>query len=84
VAERLVSLWGDGASYTANPDYSLHESHLLRLDSSRATQRLGWQTKLDTDEAISMTVEWYRRVFRGDNPLEMTKDQIAWYMEKIK
>jgi CDP-glucose 4,6-dehydratase len=83
IAERLVSLWGDGAVYTTSPDHSLHESHLLRLDSSRAIQRLGWRTRLDTNEAISITVEWYKRVSRGDNPLDITREQIAWYMEKI-
>ena len=83
VAERLAALWGGGASYTTSPDHSLHESHLLRLDSSRAVRRLGWKTRLDTDEAISMTVEWYKRVFGGDDPLYATKKQIAGYMERL-
>jgi CDP-glucose 4,6-dehydratase len=83
VAARLAALWGDGASLTTSPDHSLHESCMLMLDSSRAAHHLGWRTRLDTDEAISMTVEWYKRVFGGDDPLDMTRGQIARYMERI-
>lgn len=82
VASRLAELWGEGASYVVRGDRSLHESHLLRLDSSRAAQCLGWSSKLNFGEAISWTVEWYRGVYDGEDALSITQRQICEYMDK--
>jgi CDP-glucose 4,6-dehydratase len=81
LVERLSALWGEGAKYTVKPDNSLHESHSLRLDSSRAIQNLAWRPRLGFEEALSMTVGWYRRVFNGEDSLSLTQNQISKYME---
>jgi CDP-glucose 4,6-dehydratase len=82
VAERLAALWGDGAAYTVNPDHSLHESHLLRLDSSRSIQHLRWKRKLKVEEAIVLTVEWYKQVYEDTDALSAMHKQIYEYMER--
>jgi CDP-glucose 4,6-dehydratase len=82
VAERLAVLWGNGASYATSPDHSHHESNLLRLDSSRAVQHLGWSPKLDIESAISLTVKWYKSVHEGEDPLRITRSQISGYLER--
>jgi CDP-glucose 4,6-dehydratase len=33
------------------------------LDSTKARQRLGWQSRFRLDEALSETIDWYRRFF---------------------
>ncbi|MBX7495802.1 CDP-glucose 4,6-dehydratase [Qipengyuania sp. 6B39] len=79
IARRLQSAWGPGAAQIAfgkRPDEP-HEARLLTLDSSKAQQRLGWQPRLTTDEAIAMTAEWYRTYAAGRDDLrEFTLDQI--------
>ena len=81
VAERLIQLWGEGAAYRITEDHSLHESHLLRLDSSRAIQKLSWHSKLSLEEAIALTVAWYKANLDKNNPLSVTRGQILKYME---
>ena len=83
VVERIVKLWGDGANYKISEDHSLHESRLLMLDSSRAVQKLGWKQRLNFDKASELTVDWYKRVFAGENPLSATAEQIEGYMNNI-
>ena len=83
VAERIVALWGDGASYKIAEDHSLHESRLLMLDSSRAVQKLRWKQSLNFDKASALTVDWYKRVFAGESPLSVTVEQIEGYMNII-
>lgn len=81
VVECLVELWGEGAAYRVTEDHSLHESHLLRLDSSSAIQKLHWQRKFSLEEAITLTVEWYKSVSNKQDPLSATRGQILDYME---
>ena len=80
VVARLVQLWGDGASFQVIEDDSMHESFLLRLDSSRAIQKLGWNPRLTVDTALDMTVSWYRRALET-SPLSITMEQIEAYGE---
>lgn len=39
---------------------SLHETHLLRLDYSKARQQLGWQPVWSIEECLAATADWYR------------------------
>lgn len=50
------------------------ESPVLRLDSSKARERLGWRSRWDLDTAIDAIVEWY-----AGAPREATLSQIAAY-----
>jgi len=43
-----------------------HEARLLRLDNSKARERLGWSPALTLDETVDWTVAWYRAVH--ENP----------------
>jgi CDP-glucose 4,6-dehydratase len=36
------------------------EAHILRLDSSASRQKLNWTEKLDMEETIKWTADWYR------------------------
>lgn len=76
VVEILTKLWGDQASYEVAEDHTLHESYLLRLDSSKAMQKLDWHPILDFEDGANWTVEWYKRVAEGEHPLRVTREQL--------
>lgn len=80
VVKRLTELWGEGASYRIAENSTLRESRLLRLDSSLAARQLGWRSALRLEEALAWTTEWYKRVWRGANPLVVTSEQIERIM----
>lgn len=68
IARKLQADWGPGAAQIAfgkRPDEP-HEARMLTLDSSKAMQRLGWASRLTTDEAIAMIAQWYRTYAEGD------------------
>ena len=83
VTGRLSELWGCGADYEISEDCTLRESHTLRLDSSRAEQKLGWKPCLGFDESIKMTVDWYKRVYNGESASAVMDEQITSYMDKV-
>ena len=62
IASLITEAWGSGAAWKAMPDPNApHEAPYLKLDSSKARQRLGWRPRLRIAQALQWTVEWYRR-----------------------
>jgi CDP-glucose 4,6-dehydratase len=82
IANRLVEMWGDGATWKRDPDPGAHEANYLRLDASRARLELGWQPRLNIETALEWTMAWYSAWNRGENMAEFTTRQIAEY-EKL-
>lgn len=56
----------------------LHEAGLLRLDTSKAFERLGWTPLLSLNESLELTARWYKIALEGgtDSLLQETKTQI--------
>ncbi|MEO6527710.1 MAG: CDP-glucose 4,6-dehydratase [Gemmatimonadaceae bacterium] len=59
---RMTAAWPRVHAELAPSPSGPHEARLLRLDNSKAGERLGWRPALSLDETISMTVAWYRAV----------------------
>jgi CDP-glucose 4,6-dehydratase len=81
IANRLVGLWGPGASWMRDNATGVHEAHYLKLDSSKARTELGWRPRLNLDTALNWTVDWYRRRNAGADIAAETRSQIAQYEE---
>jgi len=79
IADKLVKMWGGGASWTRDENPGVHEAHCLKLDASKARSELGWEPKLKIDSALEGTVNWYRSWREGKNVAEFTTMQIAEY-----
>ncbi len=59
----------------------LHEAGVLRLDSGRARQLLGWRTRWSLRECLEHTLEWHLAWKRGDDLRAVTLDQLNLYAE---
>jgi len=82
VVERVISCWGSG-EFVINKSDTLHEANYLKLDCSKARAQLGWVPVLTIDDALELTVAWYRAYL--DDPKfmsEVTTRQIQAYMER--
>ena len=53
---------------------------MLKLDCTKAKKRLGWNTKLDVNETIEWTVNWYKEYFKNSDMKEYTENQIDKFM----
>ncbi len=83
VVEKVIKYYGKGTWKDMSNPAELHEAKLLNLDTSKARFFLGWRPKLNVDEAIQMTVEWYKRYQRG-NVDKMCESQISLFVERGK
>jgi CDP-glucose 4,6-dehydratase len=80
LADRVVTLWGDSASWSNTADSQQpHEAGFLRLNCDKAKGRLGWKPRMNIDQALSWTVDWYRCFQRGEDVRAMTEQQISNY-----
>lgn len=76
----VAHMWGSDLPIEVAGDEP-HEAGLLALDSSKATRALGWANRLDLDESVAWTVDWYKRVSSGESPLLKTQQQIRAYLD---
>ncbi len=77
IVERMVDRWGDQAKWTIDAGDHPHEAHFLKLDCSKARQRMAFRPRLDLSETLDWVVDWHRAVDRGESALAVTCRQIA-------
>lgn len=60
LAERFLASWGGGRVERDVRADAPAERHSLRLDPTKAQERLGWRPTLSTEEALEWTTRWYQ------------------------
>lgn len=58
IVERLISVSGRDVTWERAAGEQPHEAQLLKLDSSKARQVLGWDNVWSIDECVSEIAEW--------------------------
>ena len=56
-----------------------HEAGLLKLDSSKAKTRLGWNPRWNLEIALNKTIEWHSAWRKGDDMAAFTSAQLQAY-----
>ena len=69
------------ASWKNVCDHGPHEAQFLKLDCSKAKQTLKWNPKLNIEDAINLTVEWYMSYANNENINIVTEKQIVNYFK---
>lgn len=81
IADRLVELWGHGASWIRDTVPTPYEDHFLRLDASRARFELGWKPRLGIEKALEWSVDWYRAWRDGADMRQTSLAQIEEFQK---
>ena len=76
IVETLVTRWGDGARWEQDVGEHPHEAAYLKLDCSKAAARLGWHPLIELEQALELTVEWYRGLAAGADMRALTLEQM--------
>ena len=81
VADLAVRAWGSGRWTSPASDGSEpHEAGNLKLDSKKASDRLGWKPVYGTADAVARTIAWYRAASApGFDAAAFSRAQIAEY-----
>jgi CDP-glucose 4,6-dehydratase len=76
LVERIAALWGEGFVWKIDTGEQPPETPVLRLDSSRARERLEWEPRWDLERAIGSVVEWYQAYAAGADMRDVVLEQI--------
>lgn len=82
VADIAGGVWGVEKSWENDLGNHPHEASLLMLNSDKARTELGWSDKLSFEESIKWTVDWYKNVHNGNDPLEETLKNIKTFQTR--
>jgi len=81
ILEKFSAEWNNGFSWKEDTRDNPHEAEILKLDCNKAKKRLGWKTKLDVNETIEWTVNWYKEYFKKSDMKKYTENQIDRFAE---
>lgn len=79
IVQRLVDLWGEGASWEAESGDHPHEANFLTLDTAKARILLGWQPRWSLDRSLESIIDWNRELQKGSSMRAVVIEQIGKY-----
>jgi len=79
IVENLTKSWGDGASWMLDEGDHPHEAHYLKLDCSKAKERLDWHPRWHLQDALAAIIDWHRAYRDGQDMRGLTLHQISAY-----
>jgi len=72
--------WGSGEFELLDGGHKQYEAKLLRLDIGKASEKLGWRPKLNSMEAIELSLNWYKEFSEhAHDAVKMMKKNIEEY-----
>lgn len=84
IVERMSQLWGEGAKWHVQEGEQPHEAGLLRLDTSKAKNRLDWSPALKLEESLKLIIDWHQRFQQGFNTRQICIDQISQFQARLR
>lgn len=81
IVERMVNAWGNGATWQVDASEHPHEAHYLKLDISKARQRLGWRPRWRLDTTLDHIAAWHRAWLNRDDMHALCLKQINQYAQ---
>ena len=84
LVQKMVQLWGNGASWRADQEIHPSEALQLKLDSSKARSVIGWSPRWHLELALEKTIEWYKSYYSGKRMTPLTMDHIEAYEANLE
>ena len=67
ILDQMVTSWGNNVSWSKDKNNNPHEAGFLKLDCSKASNRLKWNPKWNLQETLEMIVNWHQNYLIGIN-----------------
>lgn len=79
VATKVIENYGSGELRDLSDPNALHEAKFLMLDISKAKFRLEWEPRMNIDQTVRLTVEWYKK-YSKEKVMPLCLNQIEKYL----
>lgn len=80
VASQVIDNYGKGELKDSSDPNAVHEANLLMLDISKAKFRLVWEPRMNLNQCIGLTVDWYKR-YKDEDVDNLCLEQIEKYIK---
>jgi CDP-glucose 4,6-dehydratase len=80
IIERFDEMWKTQINWEIEK-INLHEARHLILDCHKAKTKLGWQTKLNIEQALKWTIDWYKKNLDKTDMRKFTEEQITKFSD---
>jgi CDP-glucose 4,6-dehydratase len=85
LVDRFAEVWPRVVVEMAAQSSGPHEAAVLRLDNTKARERLGWAPILTLGETVRYTVDWYRAVHEDPaGAARMVDRQLTDYEHRLR
>jgi CDP-glucose 4,6-dehydratase len=82
VVDHLCNEWGEGASWRLQQGEHPYEAQFLKLDISKARQRLKWEPRWPLSKALSQTTTWHQAWLADIDMRDFCLNQISQYQNQ--
>ena len=81
IVEQMAAMWGNDARWKIDIGEHRHEANYLKLDISKARNRLDWHPVLRLNDALNLIIDWAKQRQEGADMRKMTLAQIHAYQK---
>ena len=76
IVEKVCNAWSHEAEWSIEAGKHPHEANFLKLDISKARQRLNWFPHWNLEVALEKTISWHRAWINGEDMSRVCLEQI--------
>ena len=81
ILDQLVNYWGTNASWTLDKNNNPHEAGFLKLDCSKALNRLNWSPRWNLQSTLKSIVDWHQIYMDGGDLKKQCLKEINNYIK---
>ena len=82
ILDQMVKSWGNNASWIIDKKINPHEAVFLKLDCSKASNRLKWNPKWNLQLTLKSIVNWHQLYINGGDVKKQCLNEINKYIDK--
>jgi CDP-glucose 4,6-dehydratase len=79
ILDKIVTYWGNNASWNLDKNNNPHEAGFLKLDCSKASNRLKWNPKWNLQLTLKSIVDWHQIYSNGGDIKKQCLKEINTY-----
>ena len=79
ILDTMVTYWGNNASWNLDKNNNPHEAGFLKLDCSKASNRLKWNPKWNLEFTLKSIVDWHKLYTNGGDIKKQCLKEINIY-----
>jgi CDP-glucose 4,6-dehydratase len=81
ILNTMINSWGESASWILDEKNNPHEAGFLKLDCSKAKQKLGWEPKWNLEFTLNSIVNWHKAFRNKEDIQKACIKEIKFYLK---